>query len=50
MRAGALNGEVRHIIESTFDEVEVDGLGKGRISILKVACFASDLEFGSQQP
>ena len=47
---GRLNDEVRHIIESTFDEVEVDGLGKGRISILKAARFASDLEFGSQQP
>ncbi len=37
-------------IESTFDEVEVDGLGKGHISILKAVRFASDLEFGSQQP
>jgi len=47
---GRLNDEVRHIIESTFDEVEVDGLEKGRISILKAARFASDLEFGNKQP
>ena len=50
---GRFNDEVCHRIESTCDEVEIDGLGKGRINILKAATdvdFASDLESRSQRP
>lgn len=30
---GYINDEVRHVIESTCDELEIAGLGKGRINI-----------------
>jgi len=34
---GCVNDEIRHGIESTCDEVEIEGLGKGRINVLKAA-------------
>ena len=34
---GCINDEIRHGIESNCDEVEIEGLGKGRINVLKAA-------------
>jgi len=34
---GYVNDEIHHEIESNCDEVEIDGLGKGRVNILKAA-------------